>query len=142
MMGGQGYIYTNGDSMISNPNDIHARSVDHTNQLPYKLNGSRNQYPGYNQTGVNYNNYMFSLDNNNFVTNNPYMAYSFCGADKNNPAYFNKMPMNMKPINDEKAMIDNIMVLIKDQNGCRMLQRKFEEKKVEFLFKFYERVIL
>jgi hypothetical protein len=139
MMGGQNYGMAKENSTLSNPNDIHAKSVDHSNQLPFKLNSTRNLYPSYN-TNINYNSYMANLENN-YYANNPYLAYSFCNENKNNPTYFKQMPMNMKPINDDKAMLDNLMVLIKDQHGCRMLQRKFEEKKADFLFKFYDRVL-
>jgi hypothetical protein len=119
-------------STVSNGTDIHAKSVDLSNQMPFKTQNEINCY----------NSVMYSHDGNPY-TNNPYLAYSFCNANnKTNIAYMNnKIPINMRfPLNDEKAIIDNVMVLIKDQNGCRMLQRKFEERKADFLAKFYERV--
>jgi hypothetical protein len=64
---------------------------------------------------------------NELIRNN--YQYSFCN---------NFAKASMKP--DDKAILDNIFILMKDQNGCRMLQRKFEEKHSEFFAKFYEKV--
>jgi hypothetical protein len=38
------------------------------------------------------------------------------------------------------VLVENVFLYIRDQNGCRILQKKIEEKNKEFLFKFYEKV--
>lgn len=89
----------------------------------------------------------------NNLNPNLYSAYSFCldnmyyknYGDINNVHMINKTintinpPIKFNP-NDDKAVLDNLLILTKDQNGCRMIQKKFEEKKEEFMAKFYEKI--
>src|SRR5690606_9513540 len=92
-------------------NDIHAKSVDLSNQSPFKLNSTPNLYNKYN---ANYNYYTqpYVIDEKSIqcnLANNPY--YSFCHDNmKNNFAYLNnKVPINMKlPLNDERTLLDNV----------------------------------
>jgi hypothetical protein len=42
--------------------------------------------------------------------------------------------------NEDKSVLDNLLILIKDQNGCRMIQRKLEEKREDFISKFFEKI--
>ncbi len=107
-------IYSNSSSLNFN---LHAKSLDLTNPSPLKL--AQSVYH-------NKMNYYPYLENELFRNN---YQYSFC----NN---FAKPPI--KP--DDKAILDNLFMLMKDQNGCRMLQRKFEEKNIDFFTKFYEKV--
>lgn len=41
---------------------------------------------------------------------------------------------------EEKYIIDNVDKLLKDQNGCRILQKKLDEKSIEFMTLFYEKI--
>lgn len=41
---------------------------------------------------------------------------------------------------EDQFIIENILTLLKDQNGCRVLQKKLEEKNFEFMNIFFEKV--
>ena len=41
---------------------------------------------------------------------------------------------------EEKYIIDNVDKLLTDQNGCRILQKKLDEKNKEFMLLFYEKI--
>jgi len=41
---------------------------------------------------------------------------------------------------DEKNILENAVACAKDNNGCRVVQKKFEEKKNEFTTKYFEKV--
>lgn len=154
-------------SYLSNQNSnlSHAKSVDLNNQSPYRLNGHNfNQkfIPQKYITNTNIHSYggylnQHELDNNvmmgNFPRNyeNQYGTYSFCYDNskyflKNNIPFFDYKCTTQPPqqfklnYNDDKSIIDNLLILIKDQNGCRLIQKKLEEKNPEFLMKFYDRV--
>lgn len=43
-------------------------------------------------------------------------------------------------LNDEKYLLDNILILLKDQNGCRLIQKKIEEKNLDFISNFFEKI--
>lgn len=92
---------------------------------------------------------------NNYITNvprnynNQYATFNKC--HDNNYFYKNKlMPSyeyknNQKPqfkinFNDEKNILENLILIIKDQNGCKLIQKKLEEKNQDFLTKFFEKV--
>jgi hypothetical protein len=150
-----------------NVNDLHAKSVDLTNQSPLKLNNYNSSsyvYPNNQFINADYD-FSHSMHGNinmnrnyitprNFMSTNPMAPYSFCSdnnvyykgylenmnnnsANKSNIS--NICPIKFNP-NDDKSVIDNVMILIKDQNGCRMIQKKLEEKKDDFLLKFFEKV--
>lgn len=153
-------------SYISNQNMnlSHAKSVDfNSNQSPYRLSNV-----GFNQnyisqkfiTNTNIHSYggqfnPFELENNGMMNNftrnyqNQFGTYSFCYDSnyfyKNNiPIFDYKCPQAPQQFkmnyNDEKNIIDNLLILIKDQNGCRILQKKLEEKNHDFMIKFFEKV--
>ena len=118
-----------------NQNDIHAKSVDLSNQSPFNLTHSV-----YHNKYNNYNFYQLINDESyKTVLNNQYLGYSFCNDNMINNYNYLKYPFQIKP--DDKALLDNLMFLIKDQNGCRVLQKKFEERRLEFFKKFYDKVI-
>jgi hypothetical protein len=151
------------DSNVSNSN-LHAKSVDFTNKSPFKIgiksnNGlpnypSLNQFP--NQADYEQNIMNTSNQNNmfNYPSGNNMAPYSFCHDNNlyykgyfenfsgiNNINKNNICPIKFNP-NDDRNILDNILVLTKDQNGCRLIQKKLEEKREEFLTKFYEKVTL
>lgn len=153
-------------------NDLHANSVDFSNQSPYRMNSttslnSANKF--FTQTNFSNYNYFQDYDQRNFLTprhfvsSNPY-AYSFTlenniyrncmdpmnpHTNPNNNTHINIpsnrsfFPMPVPPMkfnpNEDKSVLDNLLILIKDQNGCRMIQKKLEEKKEDFITKFYEK---
>jgi hypothetical protein len=45
-------------------------------------------------------------------------------------------------LNNDNGMLDNLALFIKDQNGCRMIQKKFEERNLNFMARFFEKVKL
>lgn len=44
--------------------------------------------------------------------------------------------------NEDLMILENAIKYSKDNNGCRIVQKKFEEKKAEFANLFFERVRL
>ncbi len=53
------------------------------------------------------------------------------------------MPNNVISFNngyEENYILDNAFNFAKDNNGCRIVQKKFEEKKGDFTTKFFERI--
>lgn len=151
-------------SYLSNQNInlSHAKSLDlNSNQSPYRLSNA-----GFNQnfipqkfiTNTNIHSFghfnPFELEQGmlgNFPRNyqNHYGTYSFCYDSnyfyKNSIPFFDykcpQAPQQFKMnYNDEKNIIDNLLILIKDQNGCRIIQKKIEEKNPEFMMKFFEKV--
>jgi len=73
---------------------------------------------------------------------NYYIPYSFNSEQATNyPVYYDNLNSNnFRPINNDMVLVENVFLYIRDQNGCRILQKKIEEKNKEFLFKFYEKV--
>jgi hypothetical protein len=41
---------------------------------------------------------------------------------------------------DDKYILDNLLILLKDQNGCRLIQKKIEEKPNEFILPLFEKM--
>jgi hypothetical protein len=91
--------------------------------------------------------YSFCLDNT--LNMNMYKNYMQESVNRSNIINTNHNPplKNFMPpvaprfnLNDDKSVLDNLMALIKDQNGCRMIQKKLEEKKEEFLKGFFDKV--
>jgi hypothetical protein len=132
-------------NLNSNNFDFHAKSVDFTN-MPPKLNLTAtngfskmmppNIYP-FPNTNRNLYPYHISKNNQNF-----YVPYNFNSEQmKNYQSYYDNPQMNnFRPLNNDIILIENIFLYIRDQNGCRIIQKKIEEKNKEFLFKFYEKV--
>jgi hypothetical protein len=91
--------------------------------------------------------YSFCLDNT--MNMNMYKNYVVDSVNRSNTnlnlnpvkPFMPVAPVRFNP-NDDKSVLDNLMILIKDQNGCRMIQKKLEEKKEDFLHKFFEKVKL
>lgn len=53
----------------------------------------------------------------------------------------NKNLSNLMSVQSEELyIVENVDKLLKDQNGCRILQKKLDEKNSEFIYVFYERV--
>lgn len=154
-------------SYLSNQNInlSHAKSVDlNSNPLQYRLSnvGCNNQnfIPQKFITNTNMHSFgnfiQFDMEPNGMIGNIPrnyhnhYGTYSFCYDSnyfyKNSIPFFDykcpQVPQQFKMnYNDEKNIIDNLLILIKDQNGCKIIQKKLEEKNPEFMMKFFERVI-
>ena len=125
--------------------DFHAKSVDFTN-IPSKLNltaGSSNLFPQnyYPNPNINNNNYQHHISKNN---PNYYYPSSLTSEQINNynNYYENVQNNNFRHVNNDKLLIDNIFLYIRDQNGCRIIQKKIEEKNKEFLSYFFEKVLL
>lgn len=126
--------------------DFHANSVDFTN-IPPKLNltvsnGYTKNIPPmlYPVPNSNRNYYPYGVQKNN---PNFCIPYSFNSEQVTNyPVYYDNFNLNnFRPMNNDMVLIENIFLYVRDQNGCRILQKKLEEKNKEFLFKFYEKVI-
>jgi len=156
------------DSNISNSNnyqtnDLHAKSVEFTNKSPLQISKNSNGvFPNYMSLNQYVNNGDFDQSNTNTIHNNMFngnfksqnnMAqYSIC---QDNNVYYkgyyenynnlnkihsnNICPIKFNP-NDDKNILDNVLILIKDQNGCRLIQKKLEDRREDFLLKFYEKV--
>jgi hypothetical protein len=43
-------------------------------------------------------------------------------------------------MHEDRSMIDNLLLLIKDQHGCRMIQKKLEEKNPDFMLRFLDKI--
>ena len=150
---------------------IHNTNISHTNSLDLNSNQSQfrnninfnqnlktqkmftnNNIPSfggcYNQYESNEINNMFASLPRNF--NNQYGTYNICHDNnyfyKNNMQIYdyknNQMPQFKINFNDDKNILENLFILIKDQNGCKLIQKKLDEKNPEFLSKFFEKVIL
>ena len=126
--------------------DFHAKSVDFTN-IPSKLNLTATN--GFTKI-INTNNYPITNENRNYFPyniskNNPnyFPPYSFTSEQINNyQTYMESAQLNsnFRPLNEEHFLIEKLFMYIRDQNGCRIIQKKIEEKNREFLNKFYEKV--
>lgn len=78
------------------------------------------------------NNCNSSLSNVSSNASNTQVNYSSNGIIPIVPFKFNP--------NEDKSVLDNLHLLIKDQNGCRMIQAKLDEKKEDFNQKFFEKI--
>jgi hypothetical protein len=153
---------------IVNVNSSTQNSVDSSQHYntsssnSYYQHGQNNYMTGNFYNVANYSHMDFVNNKGNYFTVNP--APYFFG---NNPAYSfsntmnpnntidakGKNPnltMNINPLpnmfkinpNDERSLVENSLLLIKDQNGCRLIQKKLEEKNPEFIHKFFEKIKL
>lgn len=93
------------------------KKLGNMNQQPYEF---INNPSGNSLINSNINN-----NNNNFTINNL--------ASNVNTSTVN--------ISEEKHLPDNFFVYLKDQNGCRLIQKKIEQKNYDFIMIFYEKVI-
>ena len=91
----------------------------------------------YNNLQRNFNNQYTGTGNYNYLQDN---SLHF----KNNvPIYdYKSNHINQYKINlsDDKNILENLLIFIKDQNGCKILQKKLEEKNYDFNIKFFEKV--
>ena len=76
--------------------------------------------------------YLYSIDP---LIYNP-QIYTF--NDSQNQKHLNNL-YNSEEI-EKKILLDQIYLYFRDQNGCRILQKKIEEKNQDFLTIFYEKV--
>lgn len=135
---------------LNQNNDFHAKSVDFSNN-PNKLHSTNhastqflNQNPFIHRATLqpnsgrrNFNIFPYNQAIDPFVYN-PHIYKYYEIAQQQHPApnhYFRSEDP------EKKVLIDQIYLYIRDQNGCRILQKKIEEKNAEFLSKFYEKVI-
>ena len=126
--------------------DFHAKSVDFTN-IPSKLNLTATN--GYTKMS-NPNNYPIPTVNRNYFPfniskNNPNYCIPmiFTTEQMNNYQTYldsSQLNNNYRSLNDDNFLIEKLFMYIRDQNGCRIIQKKIEEKNKEFLDKFYEKV--
>jgi hypothetical protein len=150
-------------SSVVTSEGFHANSVDFTNASPFRANHNNNLNKIITTNMANHAYSTYESDPNiNLMTHpnyvNPY-AYSFClennvyknylidsgkGINFNTNSNSNKVNLPIPPVrfnpSEDKSVLDNLMILIKDQNGCRMIQKKLEERKEEFIKKFYEKI--
>lgn len=128
-------------------NDFHAKSVDFTNN-PNKLYSTN---PNSNHMNQNIFLHRATFQPNSGRRNFNIFPYNqVIDTINNNPQFYKfyeTAHQNYPPNNyfrtedpDKKVLIDQIYLYIRDQNGCRILQKKIEEKNEEFLYKFYEKV--
>jgi hypothetical protein len=115
---------------------IHNANMSYTNSLDQSAHFKNNNYTGaVGPLPRNYNaqfgTYNMCHDNNYFYKNNMPQMYEY----KSNPK-----PQFKMNFNDEKNIIDNLVLIIKDQNGCKLIQKKLEEKNNEFMCKFFDKV--
>jgi hypothetical protein len=112
--------------------DIHARSFDYNSINQNNLLHQRfyfnsiNTEPYYHAVQCTNHNYSPQL------IFNPFNQTQISNFDNQNRQYC-----------DEKFIIlEKLFFYIRDQNGCRTIQRKFEEKNKDFIDKFYDKVII
>lgn len=88
-------------------------------------NNLQNQYSTYN----------FCYEDNYFCKNNnvPYIDYK-CQQSTSRKSHC-KISYS-----DTESILENLLVLIKDQNGCRIIQKKLEERNPKFFRVFFEKV--
>jgi len=53
---------------------------------------------------------------------------------------FYENQQHFRTMSNDQALIENVFLYIRDQQGCRVLQKKIEERNKDFLYKFYEKV--
>jgi hypothetical protein len=56
------------------------------------------------------------------------------------PGVYNFQFNNNINILDDKYMLDNILILLKDQNGCRLIQKKIEEKGKDYVIQMFDKM--
>jgi hypothetical protein len=117
------------------------------NQLDFEHFQSQNFISTTPKNFMNPYPYSFCLDNT--LNMNMYKNYVQESANRSNIINTNINPTLksfMPPVatrfnlNEDKSVLDNLLVLIKDQNGCRMIQKKLEEKKEDFLKSFFDKI--
>jgi hypothetical protein len=60
--------------------------------------------------------------------------------DYTNIGYSGGYNFNINLNVDERYILDNLMILLKDQNGCRLIQKKIEEKPHEYIYPMLEKI--
>lgn len=83
---------------------------------------------GNNYNSLNMNNSFSNMNNNSF--NN--MNNSFNNMSYNNSVY----------VYEDNYLLENLLILLKDQNGCRTVQKKLEERAndYDFLNQFFDKI--
>jgi hypothetical protein len=72
---------------------------------------------------VDFSNMVFNINTNCF-------NYQFNNNNNN----------NVNNMFDDKHILDNVLLLLKDQNGCRLIQKKLEEKSPEYAINIFEKI--
>ena len=89
---------------------------------------------------VNRNYFPFNISKNN---PNYCIPMIFTTEQMNNYQTYldsSQLNNNYRSLNDDNFLIEKLFMYIRDQNGCRIIHKKIEEKNKEFLDKFYEKV--
>jgi hypothetical protein len=57
-----------------------------------------------------------------------------------NFSYTKVFQNNGNSLADDKSILDNIPAILRDQNGCRLVQKRLETRNQEFIDSFYEKI--
>jgi hypothetical protein len=92
---------------------------------------------------------MISMNMNNSnirpITSNRNNFVQFNSTNNNNMnimPHINQLNFNNNLLNDDNYLLENTLALLRDQNGCRILQKKIEEKNFEFILPFYNIILV
>lgn len=117
----------------------------HSPIIPMNMKNCPTNFPPFMQG----NNFLMPNNPNMFMRRGSYEASSKCSFNdiKNNrhaSIMATSIPLNhIKTFSfDEKYLLDNLLVLLKDQNGCRIAQKKLDERSQdeEFIQNFINRI--
>jgi hypothetical protein len=136
--------YSHGSGVSSNPSTYsNKKFANSSNLLQVTENGI---------TSINLNS-GFVCDRRNSFQPSPNLLDAY--RDMVRPVYNSKsarnsqdftnfpfpMVMNLSyTILDDNYIIENVLMLLKDQNGCRLLQKRLEEKPIQFVQPIFERI--
>lgn len=119
-------------------------TISVTNTPPVNVNNNYTATPTH-IFPQRYNNYSTfnSPQNQSFTSNKPNNRSTNTSADFKNKSSNNIQSPNFSSfLQDDTYMLENILILLKDQNGCRMVQQKLKEKghDKDFVFQFFEKI--
>lgn len=106
---------------------------------PFNTNNSNIHY-----NNVNYSNFQYrpTAGQNSFSIE-PFQSRKL-KENINNRSISQMNNMNINSImnfqSEEKYILDHVEKLLADQNGCRILQKKLDEKNKDFMYLFYEKI--
>jgi hypothetical protein len=116
----------------------------------YNMNNKQFSTP-FNNSNIHYSNvnnysnlqYRPTIGQNSFSIE-PWQSKKHFKENVNNRSISQMNNMNLNCImnyqSEEKYILDNIDKLLTDQNGCRILQKKLDEKNKEFMYLFFETI--
>jgi hypothetical protein len=104
-----------------------------------------------NNPNLNFNNNIFNEGRRNSCEMNPNLLNvmrdivgrgNISRSARNSKDFSNMQGVFNIPFNilDDKYILDNMLMLLKDQNGCRLIQKKIEEKPTEFVYPMFETI--